>query len=199
MAQRAGVLARLPSSPDIAGMINSFIPYSRGQAKLRGALALVLGIVFVVWPGITIGTAVVLFAVYCFIDAFTQLSSVFADGESAGHRVWRFFLGLLDIAAAAVAIIYPGPTAGALVWVIGIWMIVGGVAEISGAFTFSSGWLGLTGVLSIVAGVLLVAWPGIGAVTLAIVFGVYLAVYGVMLLTAGIAAPGRESAGEAAV
>lgn len=180
-------------------MINSFIPYSRGQAKLRGALALVLGIVFVVWPGITIGTVVVLFAVYCLTDAFTQLSSVFADGESAGHRVWRLVLGLLDIAAAAIAIIYPGPTAGALVLVIGIWAIIGGIAEISGAFTFSSGWLGVTGVLSVIAGVVLVAWPGIGAVSLAVVFGVYLAVYGVMLLTSGIAAPRREGAGEPAV
>jgi uncharacterized membrane protein HdeD (DUF308 family) len=180
-------------------MTNAFIPYSRGQARLRGVLALVLGVVFVVWPGITIGTAVVLFAIYCVTDAFTQLTNVFAEGESPGHRVWRLFLGLLDVAAAAVAVIYPGPTAGALVWVIGIWVIVGGIAEISGAFSFSSGWLGLTGVISIVAGVLLVAWPGIGAVSLAIVFGAYLAVYGVVLLTAGIAAPRGEGAGEPAV
>jgi uncharacterized membrane protein HdeD (DUF308 family) len=113
--------------------------------------------------------------------------------------VWRLVLGLLDIAAAAIAIIYPGPTAGALVLVIGIWAIIGGIAEISGAFTFSSGWLGVTGVLSVIAGVVLVAWPGIGAVSLAVVFGVYLAVYGVMLLTSGIAAPRREGAGEPAV
>ena len=40
-------------------------PLSRGHAALRGVLALALGVVFLIWPGITIGTALVLFAVWC--------------------------------------------------------------------------------------------------------------------------------------
>jgi uncharacterized membrane protein HdeD (DUF308 family) len=152
-------------------------------------VALALGIAFVVWPGITIGTAVVLFAVYALSDALVQLAGVFADGETAGHRVLRFLLGLVDIAGAAIAIVYPGPTAGVLVVVIGVWAVAGGFAEVWGAFTFSSGWLCLTGILSVAAGVLLVAWPGIGAVTLAVVFGAYLAGYGVVLLAGAASAP----------
>jgi uncharacterized membrane protein HdeD (DUF308 family) len=175
-------------------MLNSFLPLSRGQAALRGGLALVLGLVFVVWPGISIGTAVVLFAVYCLMDAGVQLSAIFADGESAGHRALRILMALIDIAAAAVAIIYPGPTAGVLVVVIGVWAIVAGFAEIWGGFTFSSGWLGLSGLLAIATGVLLVAWPGIGAVTLAVVFGIYLAAFGVVMLVGAAKAPQRHVA-----
>jgi uncharacterized membrane protein HdeD (DUF308 family) len=74
-------------------------------------------------------------------------------------------------------------------------VIVAGVVEISGSRTLSrlgtggAGWLVAGGLLSIVAGVLLVVWPDIGAVTLAIVFGAYLAVYGGMLLASAALAP----------
>jgi uncharacterized membrane protein HdeD (DUF308 family) len=177
-------------------MFNFTASLSRGQAALRGGVALVLGVVFVVWPNITIGTAVVLFAIYCIVDAGVQFSNVFGDGESGVQRVLRLLLALLDIAAAAVAVIYPGPTAGVLVIVIGVWAIVGGFAELFGAFSLSSGWLGLTGVLSIAAGIVLVAWPGIGALSLAIVVGVYLAAYGIVLLASAATASSGERVGD---
>jgi len=180
-------------------MFNFNTSLSRGQAALRGGVALILGVVFVVWPSITIGTAVVLFAIYCIVDAGVQLANVFGDGESGVQRVLRLLLGLLDIAAAAVAVIYPGPTAGVLVIVIGVWAIVGGFAELFGAFSLSSGWLGLTGVLSIAAGIVLVAWPGIGAVSLAIVVGAYLAAYGVVLLASAATTSRGERVGDPVV
>jgi uncharacterized membrane protein HdeD (DUF308 family) len=80
-------------------------------------------------------------------------------------------------------------------------VIVAGVVEISGSRTVSrlgtggAGWLVAGGLLSIVACVVLVVWPGIGAVTLAIVFGAYLAVYGgVLLVSAGLAPRAPTSA-----
>jgi uncharacterized membrane protein HdeD (DUF308 family) len=177
-------------------MFNFNASLSRGQAALRGGLALILGVVFVVWPNITIGTAVVLFAIYCVVDAGVQFANVFGDGESGVQRVLRLLLAVLDLAAAAVAIVYPGPTAGVLVIVIGVWAIVGGFGELFGAFSLSSGWLGVTGVLSIVAGIVLIAWPGIGAVSLAIVVGAYLAVYGIVLLASAATSPSGERVGD---
>jgi uncharacterized membrane protein HdeD (DUF308 family) len=177
-------------------MFNFTASLSRGQAALRGGVALVLGVVFVVWPNITIGTAVVLFAIYCIVDSGVQFADVFGDGESGAQRVLRLLLALLDIAAAAVAVIYPGLTAGVLVIVIGVWAIVGGFAELFAAFSLGSGWLGLTGVLSIAAGIVLVAWPGIGAVSLAIVVGAYLAVYGIVLLASAATSSRGERVGD---
>jgi uncharacterized membrane protein HdeD (DUF308 family) len=159
-------------------------------------LATILGIVFVVWPGITIGTAVVLFAIYCLADAGMQFSNVFGGVEGGAERFLRVLLALVDVATAAVAIIWPGPTAAVLVIVIGVWAIFGGFAELWGAFSLGSGWLGVTGVLSIGAGILLVAWPGIGAVSLAIVVGAYLAAYGIVLLVSAAKAPDGQRVGE---
>ena len=170
-------------------------PLSRGHAALRGAIALALGVVFLVWPGITIGTAVVLFAIFCFMDAFAALMRLFSAGDSAGDRVLQILRTVIDVAAAVVAIAYPGPTALALTVIIGIYLILGGILELSASRTLSrlgaggTGWLAFGGIMSIVAGVLLIVWPDIGAVTLAIVFGAYLAAAGVLVLASAAMTP----------
>jgi uncharacterized membrane protein HdeD (DUF308 family) len=168
---------------------------SRGQAALRGALATILGIVFVIWPNITIGTAVILFAVYCLADAIMQFTNVFGGHEGGGQRFLRVLLATADVAAAGVAIVWPGVTAQVLVVVIGVWAIFGGIAELAAAFSFGSGALGLMGGLSVAAGVVLVVWPGIGAVSLALVVGIYLGAYGITLLAAAASAPDEGRVG----
>jgi len=174
-------------------------PLSRGHAAFRGLIALALGVVFLIWPNITIGTALVLFAIWCFIDAFAALARLFSSGRSAGDRILQILRTAVDVGAAIVAITYPGMTAEVLTIVIGVYLIVIGIAELAGSGTLSrvgaggTGWFVVGGLLSIVAGVLLILWPNIGAVTLAIVFGAYLAVYGLVLLISAIAAPKGSS------
>jgi uncharacterized membrane protein HdeD (DUF308 family) len=178
-------------------------PLSRGHAGARGLIALVLGVVFLVWPNITIATAVVLFAIYCFTDAFVALARLFSAGQSAGERILMILRTVVDVGAAIVAIAYPGPTAEILTIIIGVYVIVAGVLELGGSGTLSrlgaggTGWLVVGGLLSIVAGVLLIVWPNIGAVSLAIVFGAYLAVYGGALLISAALAPKGASVSDA--
>jgi uncharacterized membrane protein HdeD (DUF308 family) len=170
-------------------------PLSRGHAALRGGLAVVLGIVFLVWPNITIGTAVVLFAIFCFTDALVALARLFSADRSAGDRVLQILRALIDVAAAIVAIAYPGPTALALTIIVGVYVIVAGILELYGSSALSrlgaggTGWLIVGGLISIVAGVLLIVWPNIGVVTLALVVGAYLVVYGTWWVISAIAAP----------
>ncbi|MCW3025723.1 MAG: protein of unknown function rane [Solirubrobacterales bacterium] len=171
-------------------------PILRGRAALRGLLAAALGLIVLVWPGITVGVAVALFAIYCFADAITRLVSLFQEDRSTAQRVVMILVGLLDVAAGIVAVAYPGITAQALVVVIGIWAILLGAAELAGAWSgvAGAGWLTLGGVISIAAGVVLIAWPGIGAFSLSIIFGAYLLAYGVTLLVSA-AFPSRATAG----
>jgi uncharacterized membrane protein HdeD (DUF308 family) len=94
--------------------------------------------------------------------------------------------------------VYPAITAGALVIVIGVWAILGGTVELAEAWNIrgsGSGWLTVGGLLSIVAGVLLIALPGLGAVSLAIIFGVYLVVYGITWLFAAATTTRRRGVG----
>ena len=167
---------------------------SRGRAAFGGVLAAVLGAACIVWPGVTIGVVVALFAVYCFADAIIQVASLFGSEDTAGQRVLMIVFALIDVAAGIVAVSYPGITAGVLVIVIGIWAIIGGTLEITAAWGGAgSGWFAVGGVLSVLAGILLIAWPGIGAFSLALVLGIYLLAYGITLLVIAASTPSGET------
>jgi uncharacterized membrane protein HdeD (DUF308 family) len=158
-----------------------------------GLLATALGVAAIVWPGVTIGVAVALFAVYCFVNAIGQLVAMFTIERSVGRDLLRLLVAVIDVAAGVVAVVYPGMTAEVLTIVVGFWAIFGGSVELAGAFMGRDGWLGLAGLLTVVAGVVLIASPGIGAVSLALIFGIYLLAYGITLLVSAAQAKGRAS------
>lgn len=168
---------------------------SRGHAALRGLVATGLGLTFAVWPGITIGTVIALFAIYALFDAGISLYRAFEHGLSGGDRALLGLRAAIELIAAGVAIFYPGATAAVMTVVIGIYAITLGGTELAvvGRLSKFNGkgwaWEIAGGVLAIMTGVTLVVWPGIGAVTLAIVFGLYLAISGVMLLVASAMTP----------
>jgi uncharacterized membrane protein HdeD (DUF308 family) len=157
---------------------------------LVGVLAIIAGIVALAWPGITILALVILFAVYAFTDAVMQGAQAFSSG-GAGPVLGHLLIGLIDIAAGIVAITWPGPTALVLVFVVAAWAIVGGVAEFF--FGFGAGESAgtralflLGGLVSVAFGVVLFARPGVGAVTLALLYGLFAIIYGVTQITAGV-------------
>ena len=91
---------------------------------LLGVLAIIVGILALAWPGATILALVILFAVYAFIDAGLQATRAFSS-DSAGPVIGHLLLGLIDIAAGIVALVWPGPTALVLVIIVGAWALSG--------------------------------------------------------------------------
>ena len=167
--------------------------FSPGHLAFLGLLATALGVVAIVWPGMTIGVAVGLFAIYCFVNAVGQLFAMFTIERSVSRDILRLLLAVIDVAAGVVAVVYPGMTAEVLTIVVGFWAIFGGSVELAGAFMGRSGWLGVAGLLTVTAGVVLIAAPGIGAVSLALIFGIYLLAYGITLLVSAAKAAGRPN------
>jgi uncharacterized membrane protein HdeD (DUF308 family) len=150
---------------------------------LLGVLAIIVGILALAWPGVTILALVILFAVYAFIAAALQAARAFRSTK-AGPVFGHLLLTLIDAAAGVVALVWPGPTALVLVLVVGIWAIVRGFTEIFAGFgagetAGTRAMFLLAGLISIAFGVVLFAWPGVGAVTLALLFGIFAIVYGV--------------------
>jgi uncharacterized membrane protein HdeD (DUF308 family) len=168
---------------------------SRGQAALRGILVAGLGAVLVAWPGITIGTVIALVALFLVLDAGVSLVAAFRHGVSGRDRALLLVRAAIELVAAGVAVVYPGATASIIAVVIGIYAIavsglelaVVGRARQAGARGL--GWELAGGVLGVMTGIALVVWPGIGAVTLALVFGIYLVIAGLMLLLASFVNP----------
>src|SRR5690242_4899696 len=157
---------------------------------LLGILAVIAGIIAIAWPGVTVYALIILFAVYAFIDAGLEAVRAFSS-RTAGPVFGHLVLGLISLAAGVVAVIWPAPTALVLVLVIGIWAVAGGIVEIASGFG-SKETAGtrtmfiLTGLVSVAFGVLLFARPGVGALTLALLFGLFSLIYGISRITLGV-------------
>jgi uncharacterized membrane protein HdeD (DUF308 family) len=157
---------------------------------LLGILAVIVGIVAIAWPGVTILALVILFAVYAFMAGGLQTARAFTSG-SAGPVFGHLLLGLIDLAAGVIALVWPAPTAFVLVIVVAAWALAGGFAEFfagfqSGESAGTRAMFILSGLVSVAFGVLLFARPGVGAVTLALLFGLYSMIYGFSQITAGV-------------
>src|SRR5260370_7870208 len=76
---------------------------------LLGILAVIVGIVAIAWRGVTILALVILFAIYAFMDGGLQAARAFSSG-SAGPVFGHLLLGLIDLAAGVVPLVWPAPT-----------------------------------------------------------------------------------------
>jgi uncharacterized membrane protein HdeD (DUF308 family) len=156
---------------------------------LLGVLGVIVGIVAIAWPGVTILALVILFAVFAFIRAGLQAMRAFSSA-TAGPVFGRLLLALIDLAAGVLALVWPGPTALVLVLVVAIWAFVAGFTEIFTAFgrgeaAGTRAMFIVTGLISIAFGVVLSARPDIGALALALLFGLFSLIYGVSQIVAG--------------
>jgi uncharacterized membrane protein HdeD (DUF308 family) len=148
-------------------------------------LAVVFGVLVLLWPDITILALAFVFAAYVFVDGIGLIVS--GVGARGGRR-WSYVLaGVVGVIAGVAAAFWPGVTVLVLVLWAGAWAVITGVLEIAAAVRGegSGRWLlALAGVLSVLAGLLILIWPGIGALALATVLGIYALVAGVFLLWA---------------
>jgi len=133
---------------------------------LRGVVAVLFGIVALIWPGVTLAALVLLWGAYALVDGVSSIAYAFGAGTT--FRWLLVFEGFAGIAASLVALIWPGLTALALLYVIAAWAIVTGSFEIVQAFELRKAveneWLlGLSGLASVLFGALLVFSPGTGA------------------------------------
>jgi uncharacterized membrane protein HdeD (DUF308 family) len=157
---------------------------------VRGVLAAAVGIMALAWPGITVLALVVLFAVYAFIASGLEAVRAFTSRD-AGPVFGHLLVGLADVAAGVLALVWPGPTALVLVLIVGSWAVVAGLFEVIAAFRAGQpagtrALYVLGGLVSVAFGAVLFARPGVGAITLALLFGLFNLIYGVSALVQGI-------------
>ena len=157
---------------------------------LRGIAAIVFGVLAMLWPGITFLAFVAMFAAYALIDGVLHLTAAFRAPQ--GQPRWLLALqGILGIAVAALTFVWPGITALALLFLIGAWAIVGGAMRIALAIQLRKvivgEWLlGLSGVMSIIFGVLVYVVPVAGVVGVAFMVGFYAIVLGIVMMSLAI-------------
>jgi uncharacterized membrane protein HdeD (DUF308 family) len=157
---------------------------------LRGLLAVLVGIVTFVWPSATLAALVLLFGAYALIDGALSLMGAFR--ASAAHERWGALLleGVVGLVVGVVTLAWPAITVFVLSIMIGGWAVVTGVFEIMAAIRLrrhiAGEWLlALIGIASVIFGILVLIAPLLGAIVLALWFGAYELVFGILLIALG--------------
>ena len=157
---------------------------------LRGAVAVLFGILLLAQPKISLIFLIVLWGAYAVADGIFSLVSAVRAGR-AGHRWGALALvGVTGILAGILAWVMPGITALVLTFLIGAWAIIVGVLQIVAAIDLRKEirgefWLGLAGLISIAFGILVFANPGAGILAIVWLIGIYAILFGVTLFALG--------------
>jgi uncharacterized membrane protein HdeD (DUF308 family) len=156
-----------------------------------GVLSAVLGALILAWPGTSILVASTLFGVYLLVSGFAGVAMAFTLPESAGMRVMLFISGVLSVILAVLCFRNfgdPYPILLLSIW-IGVSFIVQGFAIVAVAISYkalpSRGWYGVLGVLSVIAGAVVIAWPWDSIVVLTLYAGIFLVVMGIVQIVQG--------------
>ena len=175
---------------EIQSSIESTARKSGWAVTLRGILAVFFGIIALRSPNLVAGAFVVIFAIYAFADGILDFVVAGQRGRAGERWGWFVFEGLVSIALGVIALAYPHITLLVVVLLIGIRAIVSGIFEVVAAFSWEGGesrWLmGITGVLSIMLGILLLGSPAVGGIAILWTIGIYAIVFGVMLFALGL-------------
>jgi uncharacterized membrane protein HdeD (DUF308 family) len=167
---------------------------SRAWIITFGVLTLIAGLLVLFWPGATVLVLAVIFAIQLIIIGIYRLVLAIAASEDAtGARVFFGIIGVLSIVVGILCLRAPLQTVIVLGLLLGLIWTITGIVEIVHAFTGEKGssrwWLLLSGLLSVIAGIILIVYPGESLVVLAWVMGVLFVVYGIIMIIQGFMTP----------
>jgi uncharacterized membrane protein HdeD (DUF308 family) len=157
----------------------------------RGIVSVIIGIIAIVWPGVTISTLIGLFALYALIDGATNLYLAYNRHLGRNPAWGQLLQGVLGILAGIVTFVWPAVTAQLLIFFIGTWAIFNGILQIVAAVRLRKiirgEWLlALGGAMSIVFGAVVIGRPGVALVGLSWSLGVFAVLSGLLLIALGI-------------
>lgn len=170
------------------------------SALLSGILAVILGILVLAWPGPTIVVAAIFFGAYLLVSGIAQVIFAFALHVSAGGRVLLFISGAAALVLAVLAFRHFGDAVLLLAIWIGVGFIFRGVATAVSAISDPTlpgrAWEIFIGVISLLAGIVMLASPFESLAVLTLVVGIWLIVIGVFEVVSafGIRKAGKDVA-----
>ena len=118
------------------GMREDWLGVGWKYLVLRGAVAIVFGIVAMVWPQSTATALAFLWGVWALADGLGSLLQAFQPADSRSSRWLLVPMGLLALVAGLVAVTSPAMTAVALTWVLGIWLVVALASALAAAIGY---------------------------------------------------------------
>lgn len=168
-----------------------------GSLAMRGILATLFGIAAVFWPGITILTLVYLFSAFILVNGVMALvggAGQLLNGQQAGlTRGLTLVIGLVEIGVGVYLLRHPSVSFATLILLIGFTLIVRGVLEVVGGLFedgagFSRLLVILVGLITGLAGIVMLFQPESSGVAFVWVLGIYALITGPLLIALGMEA-----------
>ena len=165
-------------------MIGNF----RTMFLFRGIVAILFGILTLVWPKLSLTVLVLLFGIFAVVSGITAVAAALRNTREQGWGL-LLFEGIVGILAGVVALVWPGITALAFLYLLAAWAIITGILEFIAPLLFpmSGGravLMVLAGVVSVVFGVLIAFQPASGLLAVVWLIGIYAIVIGVLYIVA---------------
>ena len=155
---------------------------------VRGVAAILFGIATFIWPQVTLQVVVFLFGAYALVDGVASIvAAVRGDPGTRGHGLLIALIGIISVIAGVGSFVYPNVTALALLYVIAVWALIFGIAQIYAAYRLRKEiedevLLAIAGLASVAFGVLLIAFPGSGILSLLTLVAIWSIIFGVVML-----------------
>ncbi len=172
-----------PLRPDAADTLGR-VGQHWGWMMAFGIITVAAGIIALAWPAPTLVVIAILFGIELVVYGIYRFVTAFGHDLSAGARILSALLGVLSLVIGLYALRHVLITVVALGLLLGIFWVINGCMELYAALSDKvrrhRGWIGALGALSIVAGILLLAYPRLSVVVLALVVAIWLLVFGFM-------------------
>jgi uncharacterized membrane protein HdeD (DUF308 family) len=162
----------------------------RWALGLNGVLSIAFGVVILVWPGISLFALTILFGAYSLATGVVGLGSALM-GAAKGERAWLVVSSLLGIAVGIIVLVWPDMSALALLYVIGAYAVALGILAAVGAFYLpldggDTALMVLSGLVSILFGIVIFAKPGDGALVVLALIAAFALINGISELVVAI-------------
>ncbi len=190
-----------PDTPPAAGLPAGAVAATTAVARMGrhwgllvalGVLSVVAGLAMLVWPEETVLVIAVLIGIQLLVNGLVRLVQSFAaDDAAGGERVLLALLGIFSILVGVLCLRNILQTVAALAILVGVFWLISGIIDVIGGLSPGSvpgrGWRLLSGALGVIAGIAVLAYPGISLAVLVALFGIWLLLYGAISIGTGFA------------
>jgi uncharacterized membrane protein HdeD (DUF308 family) len=154
---------------------------------LRGLVAILFGLAALFWPDLILAVLIVLFGAYALVDGVLAVIAAFRSSGRGMRRPLLLIEGVIGILFGILALFWPDLTALTLVYIIAFWVILSGIARIVMAIMLrqelENEWsMALSGVLSVILGIVLILLPGAGLLAYTWLIGLLALALGIALI-----------------
>ena len=171
---------------------------------LRGLVAILFGLAALFWPGLILVVLIVLFGAYALVDGVLAVIAAFRSSGRGMRRTLLLIEGTIGILFGILALFWPGLTALTLLYIIAFWTILSGIARIVMVIMLrreiENEWsIALSGVLSVILGIVLLLLPGAGLLAYTWLIGILALAVGIVLVYYAFRVRGQRMSGSSRV